>query len=352
MVGHSARGDSAVPMRPGADIDAGGNSSENPVGALPENVCLSAPESVSAAPAEPLAVLESAQTALDELHDGQDEFEHFFGEVFDQLQSLSLELFARHKCLELTSQHEAEQETAEGDRRRQFDQLLEEVRQSRAQWQASHDEAHQAWAEWRAAQETAQQERAEVSQLHEELRGVWAELRGSHEEAQRQREELRGMYETAQAHLARLAGIAAELAEARSQSGGEGQPEAQRRFQQMWEDAQQQRIAWEQERIGMEAELEAVRARAADLSEALAEQKRQAAQQQAGLAGELGRMRSLLEALCGQMRGQSVAGEARPTPREAAAAGGDPVLESVLAQFEMLQQDVARRRPKAKHDRP
>ena len=39
--------------------------------------------------------------ALDEFRATQDEFSEFFGDVFDQLQALSLELFSRHKCLEV-----------------------------------------------------------------------------------------------------------------------------------------------------------------------------------------------------------------------------------------------------------
>ena len=42
----------------------------------------------------------AAQAALDEFRASHDECNEFFGGVFDELQSLSLELFARHKCQE------------------------------------------------------------------------------------------------------------------------------------------------------------------------------------------------------------------------------------------------------------
>ena len=51
-------------------------------------------------------------TALDEVNATQEECGEFFGGVFDQLQSLSLELFARHKCLELNNGHKASADTS------------------------------------------------------------------------------------------------------------------------------------------------------------------------------------------------------------------------------------------------
>jgi hypothetical protein len=44
-----------------------------------------------------------ALAALDELRATQEECDEFFGGIFDELQTLSLELFARHKCLETSA---------------------------------------------------------------------------------------------------------------------------------------------------------------------------------------------------------------------------------------------------------
>ena len=52
---------------------------------------------------EPEGDVESAHIDLDEFRATHDEFTAFFGDVFDQLQCLSLELFARHKCLEVST---------------------------------------------------------------------------------------------------------------------------------------------------------------------------------------------------------------------------------------------------------
>ena len=47
--------------------------------------------------------IEPAGIALDEFRATQDEFSEFFGNVFDQLQAMSLELFARHKSMEFST---------------------------------------------------------------------------------------------------------------------------------------------------------------------------------------------------------------------------------------------------------
>jgi predicted nucleic acid-binding Zn-ribbon protein len=104
-----------------------------------------------------------------------------------------------------------------------------------------------------------------------------------------------------------------------------------------FDDARKQRDAWDQERARLESELEAARHRAEEMVEALAEQKRHVTQQQAEWAGELKRMRSLLESVSARVA--SDAGRPGGT-----AVVNDPVLDSVVAQFEMLQKDVARQR--------
>jgi hypothetical protein len=84
----------------------------------------------------------------------------------------------------------------------------------------------------------------------------------------------------------------------------------------------------------------------------LAEQKRQIAQQQTQGSAELQHIRAMLETLARQNReieaSPPPAAEPAPPPPQAAkpatGAPADPVLGSVLAQFEMLQQDRARRR--------
>jgi chromosome segregation ATPase len=297
--------------------------------------------------------LESARGALDEFDAGQDDFERFFGHVFDELQSLSLELFARHKCLELATGQQEQQATAAAESRGQFQLLLDEMQQARTECRAGREETQQAWAQWQAAHDTARREQAELRDFQEEMRRAWTEFRAAQDETQKHRAELHDVQQSVQEHLARLAAVAAELAEARTQPAQSADPAQQQQVQQLLEESRQQRGAWELERATLETELQAVRNRATDLMEALAEQKRQAAQQQGEFAGELKRLRSLLEAVATQMRGEAMARQAAGKHNEAAAeAADDPVFDSVLAQFEMLQQDVSRRRlSKAKnHD--
>jgi chromosome segregation ATPase len=291
---------------------------------------------------EPIADLDCAADALGALETTHEEFDNFFGDVFDQLQSLSLELFARHKCLELRTQHQEEQETTIAEHQQQFQQLLEELRQLRGDMQRSAEEQQHAQAEFRTAQEGSQQERAGLHDVQEELRRAWAEFHAAQEELQRQRGDLRETQTALEEHLARLAATAAELAEARSQSPAATVDAArQQQLEQLLDEARQQRASWEHERTAMEAELELVRNRAAELSETLAEQRHQAAEQQAALAGEMKRMRALLEAISGRMRSEPAAGS---DPAKPPSQADDPVLDSVLAQFEMLQRDIAERR--------
>jgi len=103
----------------------------------------------------------------------------------------------------------------------------------------------------------------------------------------------------------------------------------------------------ERECVGLENDLEQVRNRAAEFAEAAEKEKRMASQERHEWAGELKEMRRMLE----QQNASSSQGPAATTSTSehvaAAAAVSDPVLDSVLAQFEMLQKDRGRRR---KHD--
>lgn len=105
------------------------------------------------------------------------------------------------------------------------------------------------------------------------------------------------------------------------------------------------------QREALENELELVRMRAAELAESLAEQSRQIAQERAQWSEELKRMRRLLETLVRSRPAPATGDEVQPPPAEPPRAAGasrdsgeDPVLNSVMAQFQMLQKDLARRR--------
>jgi chromosome segregation ATPase len=109
-------------------------------------------------------------------------------------------------------------------------------------------------------------------------------------------------------------------------------------------ELRQQYAELKQERALLESELENVRNRAAELTESLNEQKLAAAERQSHGDEELRHMRLLLETIARrQLEAERLAAK-----YQAAASGSspaaDPVLGSVLAQFELIEKDCARRR--------
>jgi chromosome segregation ATPase len=113
----------------------------------------------------------------------------------------------------------------------------------------------------------------------------------------------------------------------------------------------------QQERATLERELEIVRHHAAELSETLSQQGRQMLEERERWSDELKRIRRVLENVAQRQLAQPAA-EPRPavaavdvptgaerTPADEPA--GDPVLDSVITQFETLQKDLARRRKAA-----
>jgi chromosome segregation ATPase len=119
-------------------------------------------------------------------------------------------------------------------------------------------------------------------------------------------------------------------------------------------DAQQRLGELERERPELEAELELVRTRAAELQETVNNQRRELTEQRAEFASELRLLRELVEANSDRFaRPADDSGElvavgsvARSSHAEAEEAPADPVISSVMAQFARLQKDVAQRRKK------
>lgn len=350
---------------------------------------------MSAELSEQLAGWDSVQSLLGEILTSHNEFEQFFSEVFEQLGSLSGDLTqqkdqwesereqTKKKLQQRATQLEAERAALAAER----EQLAEVTRGGCEQETSAANQrdirqflevAEQQRAELCGTQEAVQTQLARLAAVADELAEARSTLAedansgGGDEqlsqllgEVQRQREELHGVQEAAQAQTERLAAAAAELTEARNdiirrceqfeQSEAEAarsQPDEQLRGQ--LRKMEQQQAEWEQERKVLELELETIRNRAAEMAESLADQKRLAGQQRTQWSDELKRMRGLLETITARLaEPQPGPGFVPPEPEKptaadpvgpSAAAGEDPVLDSVMAQFEMLQKDLARRR--------
>jgi predicted nucleic acid-binding Zn-ribbon protein len=117
----------------------------------------------------------------------------------------------------------------------------------------------------------------------------------------------------------------------------------------------------EHERVILEEELETVRQRCEELSETVAEQKRQIAEERAEWTAEFRQLRKILDKQS-QILAQRVEHHhgaqlnvvpAAPVFTANTAAvpdrGVDPVLGSVMSQFQHLQKDAARRRAQARN---
>jgi chromosome segregation ATPase len=296
-----------------------------------ETVC--AEQSKSASEVAPL------RDALGDLSGIHDEYARFFGDTFDQLEALSLELFARHKCLELSVQQQTKSEAAGAEIEGQLHECLEELRDLKERvCSANVDSGNldKMWSEISANHKQLSQEHAELHETQEKLVRLSADFRAMRESVDQERAESQRRQENIEEHLKRMAATLAESAAAQPLGGSDEQ------LTHVIEAARQQQAAWQQDRATLEAELESERQRSAQQNEALTEQRRLAAEQQGVLAGELKRMRSLMEILMNHLN--QPGGGNNGNGKESSSSPENAALESMLAQFEMLQRDLAQRR--------
>jgi len=299
--------------------------------------------------------------SLAEICASQREFHRFFSGVFAELDLLSGELVRRHQAWR-------------SERKRTEEEFEERDGQLEGRRAAIFEEREKAWEEVERRRREVEQERARVAAAGAESDG---QLRQMLEEADRERETLRSALETARAEGDCLGQLAEELAltraeqaEARQEierllrglenvSAGAAQPQTDKKLQKQLQRLEQQRAKLDQDRLVLESELEMVRNRAAEMSEMLAGQQQQMAEERAQWAQEFKRMRRLLETFSSRQPEPEAQAESKPNknavdareeaewelePAGAPAARGDPVLGSVMAQFEMLQKDIVRRR--------
>lgn len=211
---------------------------------------------------------------------------------------------------------------------------------------------------------------AELARMADELAAARQDLTEAREELRSQRELLTQVpaqeersAAASESHGAELARMADELAAARqdlaetreelrdqrellsqlpSPSGPAAPPEIRDRLDQI----EQEKLAWTQQRAVLETELDTVRDRAAELVDTLDEERQRASSERKDWAEELRQMRQLLQALSDRkvIAAPDVAAPASIEAERAEEDAQDPVLDSVMAQFEILQKDLARRR--------
>ena len=183
-------------------------------------------------------------------------------------------------------------------------------------------------------------------------------LQGVVQRLEEQRDDLKQRLDVCREELARRNDATEQLAKSQVQlaSAREEILDLREKFEQQRESGEVD-IDKQRERVALETELEMVRRRAAELSETLAEQKDQMSHQQAMWSAELNHLRHLMDAHNGAWINQAAEEQApsaqqheeQPAASESKpAAGGDPVVDSIMQQFAKLQQDVAHRRKRAK----
>jgi len=279
---------------------------------------------------EPLAGWKGVEDAVTEIWSSCAEVERFFEQLFAQLESLADSLAAQEARL----------------------------RDSEAQLRQSRVSRDDALADCETAANAVSA--TTLQQLVEHT--------------QQQNQQLLRTQQQFEEQLARLTAMAAELAELKAiwqqaQPLAEGAcDDREQSYREQLRQMAEQQLLLERERIELQSELETARGQVAELAEQLAEQKRLAALQQAQWNEELKRIRLLLESSARgvgppvdrqtAMRRNPAAAEQRcerDQAQQPAAAPAEPaaspqgrprdvVLDSVLAQFEILQKDIARRR--------
>jgi len=223
---------------------------------------------------------------------------------------------------------------------------------------------------------------------HETFAQFVTDLLGDLEAMQQKLAEAEAQIESQSEQLALHEAAQAEAAQAIDSAPNDGQPSET-------ELALQTKVAeLESDRQALEDELETIRTRAVEMAEVIAEQKRQMAEDQSQWMAELRQLRRLLDKQTKLIREQNELGAlsgaaadadpsgvsgsnghsetapqatngsaghssppaaAEPSQAPQASRGrlgsSDPVLGSIMSQFELLQKDVARRRKQGANQR-
>jgi len=299
----------------------------------------------SSAMLPPLPDVGEVLASLAEISSSNTEFGEFFGGVLDELEMLLGQVLREQKSLELERQRmEQELEWRRAEIERQKSEI-DSLRRS------ALDDIHSEVARTAAGSQVLDQRLGDLlgnaSDERQALRsalGQFQDEMAQFAQAKSQVAEWGGELKRALEQLA-----AAQAAAAQSPAW----PAMEQRLLRMEEE----RAESERERVVLESELETLRARNAEMARLLSQQKNQVTEERTQWGDEIHRLRQVLELMSAGRAGKRTCETAASAPPGAAAqpsvppagsAGGtDSVLDSVIAQFELLQKDAARRRKRS-----
>ncbi|MBN2218035.1 MAG: hypothetical protein JW719_11730 [Pirellulales bacterium] len=281
--------------------------------------------------------------SLDEFREAHEDSGQFLAEWVDQIDSLFREVLGEYERWE--KKRRKEQDDLE-ERAKRIDREQQQLAQQWARIEETRcpEETVVSLAESQAnLQELMQQSQHDQTAFSEAIRAIQAQMSELTDMAGSLRTTLRDGTEDDQGQLAELVSakeqLQAEIATIR-----------------------EERDALRGERSLLEVELENVRRRVVELADSLDQQRRTAAEQESYWRGEFHRQCDLVERLAskwtGAMTAMSAERPAAATPVAPAAAADvaqrsrsegngnerDLALESVRAQFELLQKEATRRR--------
>jgi chromosome segregation protein len=294
--------------------------------------------------------LEPVKACFAELNAQHTELERYFEDSFQELESLRADLSQFYEEL-LVQRRELEQ-----GRRDMEETCLA----------AKRDFEQQESTKLAALQEefdAAQAELTELRKQHDEGTLEREEsLNRQIEELHQERTRLEGKLETARNEAATLASTVEELS---GENGDENTLDAALHdaranlecTMQVVRAKEEQITSLMQERDDLEGELDSVRSRAAELSDTLDQMKRESVEERAEWSAELKQMRRVLERQTdlltpGPSQRRPVAPPAVSASAAAAPApsAADPVLGTVVAQFDKIRQERAQQRLKRENE--
>ena len=289
-------------------------------------------------PSSTLVDQKSLRDSLARVSASHQEFQSFFSKVFDELDGLWADLARRQE------RWNAQRQAAETDLGERTQRLEQERAELNIQWERVQQQAEANRAD---AAVVSGENGQQVEQLLETAEQERAALRDAREAAQSQLERLAELSQELAASRTELAETRQEIqAQREAAEQDESQPRPGGDFQERFDQVIAERQELAEERAALETELELVRNQAAELAETIAAERKQSAEERGQGAAELKRMRRLLELIADRSAATPAPGEAdaRLSGEAAGESSADPVLDSVMAQFEVLQKDLARRR--------